>query len=167
MTPTARIYWDSCVIIDYIQKKAGRIATLQEIIDEARAGDIQLVSSALSRAEVYKLDKEDPLSSQEEKHIDSFFENTYIHIRDLDRFVAKHAADIARTHSLLPPDAIHIATAIKYKCTALQTYDGSGRRSRRKHLLTHNGTIGTPPLTIEEPRTYTKMAEETRRLPGF
>lgn len=152
MTPTTRVCWDSCVIIDYIQKTDGRYDILREIVDQARSGEVVLVVSALACAEVYKIDKDKPLSADDERKIKDFFENEYVSVRNVTRFIGMHAAKIAREHGLPPPDAIHVATALKYKCSVLHTYDGCGVRKKRKHLLKHDREIGSPPLPIEEPR---------------
>ena len=50
-----RVYWDSCVYIDCIQRHPERHAVLDLIIEQAKGGEIVLVASALVLAEVSKL----------------------------------------------------------------------------------------------------------------
>ena len=103
-----------------------------------------LVASALIVAEVVKCEGAPGDSLQK---IREFFRNPYIAVKSVDRFIAERAAEITRTFGVKPPDAIQIATAIRWKCESFQTFDGLSR----KGLLRFDGKIGTPPLKIETP----------------
>lgn len=151
-----RIYWDSCVYIDFLQQDPDRYDTLREIIQEAKDGTVVLVASAMVLAEVTKLtDSPKPIEDQA-AIIQEFFEHKFIQPRNVDRGIAEKAADLCRTHGLKPPDAIHVITALRCGCECLQTYDGKARGGAHKSgkkLLSFDGKIGSPPLRIEEPRT--------------
>lgn len=54
--------------------------------------------------------------------VTEFFENPFIELRNLDRFVAEKARPIVRQFGLKPPDAIHVATAILMKVDLLHTF---------------------------------------------
>ena len=149
MTATVRLCWDSCVIIDLLQQTPDRYPVLRAILADAEEGHTAIVVSALARAELVK--EEGPCTHDA---IDRFFSSDCVHIRNVDRFIATHAASIAERHGIKPPDAIHVATAIRHRCRSLQTYDGSGSKPRKHHLLIHDKKIGSPALRIELPRTY-------------
>jgi predicted nucleic acid-binding protein len=146
-----RIYWDSCLYISCIERTPGRCTVLDAIIEAAKARDVVLVASALVLAEVVKIrdDFGATATEEESKLIASFFENDFISVRALDRKTAEDAREISRQFGLKPPDAIHVATACRFKCECLQTYDGEDKNPRK--LLAFNDRIGTPRLRIELP----------------
>ncbi len=149
-----RVYWDSCVYIDCIQRHPDRHAVLDSIIEQAKSGDVVLVASALVLAEVSKLNDPNATREEEAKRILRFFENDFIKVRNVTRSIAEHAADVTRLHSIKPSDAIHVATALAAKCISLQTYDGV--QGGRGKLIALDGKIGNPSLRIEVPRIVSK-----------
>lgn len=144
-----RIYWDSCVYISCIERTAGRDATLRAIVKAAEGGGLVLIASTLVIAEVTKINDPSISATDQAELIRKFFENDYIRVRAVDRRTAEEAADISRQTGLKPADAIHVATAIRWKCECLQTYDGEKGGSNK--LLAFDGRIGSPPLKIELP----------------
>ncbi|MBI3464998.1 MAG: PIN domain-containing protein [Planctomycetes bacterium] len=148
-TEPTRIYWDSCVYISCIEETPGRFPVLSSLIELAKKGEIVFVASAFVIAEVTKLDRPDLTSKEQAQRIRDFFENDYIKVRGVDRRTSEEAAEISRIYGLKPPDAVHVATAIRWRCASFQTYDGEKGGSTK--LLAFNGKIGQPPLTIELP----------------
>ena len=146
-----RIYWDSCVFIDSLQQTPGRYDVLREIVESAKRKETEIVTSAFSIAEVVAITDDRPVSPTDVQKIKDFFENEYIKLRQLDRQTVELAADIGRTHSIKPPDAVHIATALLAKCRELQTYDGLGKPASKKRMLFYDGKIGSPTLAIKIP----------------
>ncbi len=140
MTPT-KIYWDSVVFIDLIEETPGRIYKLKPVIERAMKQEVVIVTSALTMVEVVKLTNLNLLDEDAERRVTEFFENAYINVRNVDRFVAEAARPIVRKHGIKPPDAIHVATAILSKVDVLHTFD--------QPLLRHNGKVDG--LRIEEP----------------
>jgi predicted nucleic acid-binding protein len=149
------VYWDSCVYIDCIQQEPSRYPELSVILNEAQSGKVILVASALVIAEVVKLKcSSEPLPDQV-KRIHEFLENDFIEVKSVDRGIAESAAELCREHSgLKPHDAIHLATAIRWKCQCLQTYDGEKRSPKKtgKYMLDFDGKIGWPALSIHIPK---------------
>lgn len=144
-----RIYLDSCGYISVIQQTAGRYEVLRDLIQDAMDGKVVLVASALVLAEVVKIHDCGDTTEADEKKIREFFENSFIKVRSVDREIATEAAVLVRKHGIKPPDAVHVATAIKFGCVCLQTYDGASKRGKK--LIPLDGKIGKPPLRICEP----------------
>jgi predicted nucleic acid-binding protein len=134
--------WDSDVIIARIQRTKGRIHRLEPITESAERGDTTIIVSALAMVEVVKLKDLGLLDPQTEQLVTDFFENPYVAVRNVDRFVAEKARPIVRAFNLKPTDAIQIATAILMKSDVLHTFDAN-------HLLRLNGKVDG--LRIEEP----------------
>jgi predicted nucleic acid-binding protein len=150
-TKPERIYWDSCVYIDCIQKKQPRFAMLERIYDQAINGEVEFVASTLVLAEVVRCKELTIPAADQELVIRNFFKRSFFHFRPVDRLIAEEAAAISRAYpDLKPPDAIHIATAIRYSCTRLQTYDGEC--GGPKKMIAYSGRVGRPPLKIELPQ---------------
>jgi predicted nucleic acid-binding protein len=140
------LYWDSCVFISAIQQTAERYPTLKAILDLAATEKVIIVTSALTIAEVIKLDVDNAAPDQlatDAAMIRCFFENDFIAVRNVDRLIAERAGEFVRKHTIKPPDAIHLATAAFSKCSCLQTYD--------RPLLRLDGQIGWPALSIKTP----------------
>jgi predicted nucleic acid-binding protein len=159
------IYWDSCVFLSAIQQTAGRYQTLKAILDFAAADGVVIVTSALTIAEVVKIDCGNAQSAQMTKDattIRQFFENDYLAIKNVDRGVAERASEIVREHGIKPPDAIHVATALVSRCDHLETYD--------ERLIRLDGKVGWPTLRISVPRNptdgrYPLLSEESPEPP--
>jgi predicted nucleic acid-binding protein len=49
-----KVYWDSCVWIALIGREEGRVERCESLIALAKAGDVQIWTSSLTLAEVYK-----------------------------------------------------------------------------------------------------------------
>ncbi|HLJ13257.1 MAG TPA: type II toxin-antitoxin system VapC family toxin [Bryobacteraceae bacterium] len=143
-------YWDSDVFISRIQKTLGRIEDLRAITDAAERGDVTIVTSFLTEVEVVKLKELGLLDEETERMVAQFFENDYLSVRVVDRFVAEKARPIVRQFKLKPTDAVHVATALLMEVDVLHTYD-------ERHLLPLNGQIdkldGGSKLRIEKPRS--------------
>ena len=104
-----------------------------------------IVTTALTMAEVAMLPASGLLPEEEEQRIVDFFENDYIVVRPIDRFVAEKAREIIRNHRpMRAADAIQVAVALLSRVREMHTYDG--------RLLSKDGLMGIPPLRINEPR---------------
>src|SRR5262249_2514454 len=122
---TKRVYWDSCVFIDRLQRSPDKIVVLEELTDAARAAKLIIVASTLCIAETVKIGTGDAGSKSQSESIFKFFENPWIELVQVDFEIAKLAHEISRDYGVKPADAIHVATAIKAKVEVLHTYDGS------------------------------------------
>jgi hypothetical protein len=137
-----RVAWDSCCFIHRMQRTANHIKVLEQITYAAESGTVIIVCSAMAIAEVVKIDAgEKPLTPKQAKQIKAFFENDFIDLVAIDRFVGEMASDFVRGYGIKPPDAVHIASAIIAQVPVFQTYDDK--------LLNKNGKI--PGVSIERP----------------
>jgi predicted nucleic acid-binding protein len=118
---------------------------------QAKNGNVIIVTSAITITEVNRIEGSTALPKDQSKAILDFFENSYIAIRTVDRQTAEVAHEYIREFGLTNLDAIHVATATIAKVPVLYTYDGAGKKPKRRDLLRYDGRIGTPPLRIERP----------------
>ena len=152
------LYWDSVVVIDWIQgTNAARIAVLTPIIIAAQNGQLRIVTSYLTMTETVRCNGDTPMSDEEEDRIQAFFRHPFVETRAIDRAIANaargfcrqtHIERAAATGRSQPPklqvnDSIHVATALHYGCIALQTFDDG--------LLRFDDKFGAPRLRIQEP----------------
>jgi predicted nucleic acid-binding protein len=126
------VYWDSCVFIDYVQKKEARIATLNAIVEEARQGKYTIVTSALSIAEVvYGENEKDPslLDPANVEAINNMWrDQSIISVTEFHPGIGEDARDLIRRgwveeRKLVPLDAVHLATAVTRSVNDFHTYD--------------------------------------------
>lgn len=151
-TEPQRVYWDSCIFIDGLRQTTNRWPQIEMLEHEAKGGAIAIYTSTLTIAEVVKIKEYGELTVEEGRLIAAYFRHKFIRVVPIDRVVARSAAEIVRNHQLKPPDAIHVATAIRSKCCVMYTYDGDGGDSNK--LLGKNGQIGVPALAIKRPGEF-------------
>lgn len=141
-----RIYWDSCCIIDVLQRTPGQIAVLEEYITKAEKRELDIVTSAWALVEVNKFNGP-PLRSDQEAQIRAFFENPYILLRALDRRVGEKSREIMRHVSKIKPkDAAHMASAALSNVSVMHTYDGDLIKASGRIMMA-NGA----PLVVARP----------------
>jgi predicted nucleic acid-binding protein len=147
-----RIYWDANVPLSYINGVSGRVHIIDELLRQARAGDIEVVTSILSKVEVAfaATEKADgQLDPAVEEAIDNFWRpGSPVKFVEFYELIADGARALVRQGiaqgwgALKPADAIHLATAQQLQVECFHTYD--------QRLLTWNGSAGFP---IVEPET--------------
>jgi predicted nucleic acid-binding protein len=127
-----RVYWDSCVVLSFLEGTPDRIGELDEIVREQRDKQIEIVTSVISRAEIiYVAGMDDDESI---KAIDQLWtpESPITPVEVFDQITAE-AQDLVRHQrskewkKLTPLDAIHVASAARY-ADKMQTYDESLHR---------------------------------------
>ena len=138
-----RRYWDANAFLGWLNDEPDKAHECQGVLDAAETGLIEIVTSALTLTEVIKLKGQSPITRDKEDAISGFFEQPYIVIREVDRFVASHARQLIWAHNVQPKDAIHLATALRLKLPVLDTFDGD--------LIKLNGKLGSPRLAIGRP----------------
>ena len=144
MTKKGLIYWDSCTFLGWFKsdEEPERAEKCLGTIEEAKNENIYIVTSAITLTEVIKLKNENPISVNSEEIIKSFFDNKFIKIVNLERWVATDARNLIwRFPHLKPKDSIHVATALRNGIQVLHTFD--------QDLLKLNGQFEN--LIISEP----------------
>jgi predicted nucleic acid-binding protein len=150
-----RLYWDSCVFVSYIEKDAARFADIDAILDEARRGDVEIVTSVASIAEVAFTEAERlqrALNPVEEQRIGSLWTPpSPVRLVEFHKLIAEEARNLIRVGipqgwQLKPYDALHLSTAKFMQVDRLETYD-----AKLPKFANHIGrAIGEP--FISQPR---------------
>jgi predicted nucleic acid-binding protein len=129
----ARYYWDSCVLISFIEATPGRIETIAEFLEGAAAGKFDITTSVVSLTEVAFAESEraaSALDPEVEARIDELWHPASpVRIYEMHELIALDARGLLRMSAtrawgLKPIDAIHLATAKRYGATVFHTYDG-------------------------------------------
>lgn len=137
------IYWDSDAFLGWLQAEPGKVDLCQGTIDQAEQGEVIIVTSALTIAEVLWLRNSPKISSDKADMLRRFFRRSYIRIRAVTRSVAESAQTVVWDYNIRPKDAIHVATALDAKITILETFD--------EDLISKSGKVGNPPLVVRKP----------------
>lgn len=128
-------------------------------LDEAESGQLEIVVSEVTVAEVKHLRTLESSRSDDEiaDLIRDWFDNPYIIRRNVHPGISEAAAQIGRVHKLKrAADAIVIATAAYEGVDTVHTFDGhkdtdNGNKLRKSGLLKLDGKVGTPPINIVVP----------------
>jgi len=137
------VYWDSATFLAYFQEEAGRVEQCRGTLDRAVAGDVCIVTSALTLAECLWLRGNPQIPKNRAQIVRSFFRHSYMRVRNVTRKTSELAQELVWEHSVRPKDAIHVATAIEARVPIIETFDQS--------FISKTGLIGDPPLVIREP----------------
>ena len=144
MKPENR-YWDSSVIIAYINEERGRVDTCRALLEDAEQGKIRIYTSALTITEVLKYKGAKPIAKDKKEILRGFFQNDYITIVQVDRWVGFAAQELVWDNGIPPKDALHVASALHAEVDVMETYDNDD-------LIKKSKTVGSPPLEIREPK---------------
>jgi predicted nucleic acid-binding protein len=139
-----RRYWDANCFLGWFLAEPDKVEACKPVVEAAEAGEIQIVTSAMTLTEVIKLKGHPSLPAAQEETIRLFFENPFLIIVNVDRLVGEYARQLIWQHSVLKPkDSIHIATAALSKIPTLDTFDGD--------MISLDGLIGNPAVRIGHP----------------
>ena len=126
------VYWDSCVIIDYLEKNE-RFHHIEPIVRQAIKKGLYVVVSTVCYAEVFKVNGES--NDAASKLIAQFFEQPYVIVSAASERTMRKAAEIRKRVSLETADAIHVATALERGVSAFLTRDGVKHKPGKKSIL--------------------------------
>jgi predicted nucleic acid-binding protein len=149
---TQRRYWDSDAFLGWLKAEPDKVSECQAVIRVAEEGNTEIVTSALTLAEVLYLRGHQPIPAADAEKLERFFEHEYIVVNDVDRMLAEEARKFVWDKGIRPKDAIHVATAIDAKVERLETFDAD--------LIKHSGAVGNPPLTIGRPYEPAQLFDE-------
>lgn len=142
---TKKHYWDSCAFLAWLQNEAGREAACRDTLERARKGEILIVTSALTIAEVLWTKNGPRLGQDKAEKLNRFFKRSSIRVVNLNRKIAEASQKLVWNDGIAPKDSIHVATAIEYGCDVLETFDTD--------LLKASGKIAGMPIKEPEPAT--------------
>lgn len=145
-----RRYWDSSAFLAWLLPEPEREDACNSVLRAAEDGELELVTSALTLTEVIKLRGKPELKREHEATIAKFFENEYIILRNVDRFIALAAQRLVWEENLSPKDSIHVATALRWKIPVLDTFDDDLIALNGK-LTLEEGNPNSPRLEITMP----------------
>jgi predicted nucleic acid-binding protein len=138
-----RRYWDSNAFLGWLNDEKDKAGKCEGVLVAAEDGLLQIVTSALTLTEVIKMKGHPKIHRDKEVSIREFFENDFIIIREVDRFVAEDARELIWQHNVDPKDAIHLATALRLNLSVFDTFDDD--------LIKLSGKLGSPKLVIGHP----------------
>jgi predicted nucleic acid-binding protein len=112
-----------------------RFTMCSQVLEQAKRGNVEIVTSAFTLAEVCK--NPDVLASPLQ-NLSSYFERSYILTVPVDLAIAKAAQELQSTGlvGIKPPDAIHIASARRAMVKELHSFD--------KRILSLDGQFKDP-----------------------
>lgn len=137
-------YWDSDCFLGWLQGETDKEQPCREVLVAAEDGRVQIVTSALTIAEVLAMRGRDKIPASNRAKVEAFFRNEYIVVRNITRRISEAARGYVWDHGVKPKDALHVATAIDAGLTLLNTFD--------RPLIGKSGKIGNPPLVIAVPK---------------
>lgn len=126
-----RVYWDACAWISYINQEMpglgktfadARFDLCRETLKDASNGDVEIVTSAFTLAEVCK---RQPNPTVPAINLPAFFDQPYILLVPVDKVVGVQAQNLqlAGLYGIKPPDAVHLASALVHNVPTLHTFD--------------------------------------------
>lgn len=139
-----KIYWDSDCFLGHFKADDGKAEKCDGVLQRAERGEVLIVTSALTLAEVLWMRGGPRLSEDKALIVRKFFRKTFIRVYNVSRIISESAQDLVWDHDIKPKDAIHVATALHLGVDALETFDGG--------LIGKSGTVGDPLLLIREPQ---------------
>jgi predicted nucleic acid-binding protein len=136
-----------------IKQEPGRFARCRHIVDRAKRGEVEIWTSTLTLAEVFRKQcggtEAGSLPADKDQEFEDFLAQDFVIEVQLDRPIGVQARRLLRAHAALkkPQDAAHLASAVWHNLDEFHTFD-------QVNLLCLNGSINTrggSPLKICEP----------------
>ena len=134
-----KVALDSCAILHLLWETPQWYPHVRAIYDDGVAGNVEIVVSEISVAEVSRLEAQGgkPLSPDEQARIISqFFRHLFIDRRGVTSREAEFATRLIRRHNIGTCDAVIAATAALAGADTLYTTDGCTNRRKAGTLLT-------------------------------
>ena len=124
-------YLDSSVFFALVKREQivcprglSRWETAKHIFDDAESGKYKIFTSTATIAEVRRIrQRTETLDQAELRQIQEFFQHQFILTIDVTREIAEKAQELGGQYGISPIDAIHLATAIWWKCDVLLVWD--------------------------------------------
>jgi len=132
MAKPDRVYWDACTWIAYINEERetpksdgtveNRYAMCRSVLERAQNGQVEIVTSAFTLAEVCKSDK---AKNENLGKLPSFLDHEFVLVVQLDKNIGVKAQQIQLSglSGIKPPDAVHLASAQLANATEFHSFD--------------------------------------------
>jgi predicted nucleic acid-binding protein len=117
------VYWDSDCCLGWLQDEVDKAEVCKPVLDEAEAGRLRIVTSALTIAEVLALRGRPRLPDERRQAVEGFFRRSFFAVRSITRRDAERARDLVWEHGGAPKDPLHVATALQAGVNAFHTFD--------------------------------------------
>lgn len=131
------IYLDSSVVPAYLKGEKDRVDVIDTVITKATTnpGDLQLITSAISLAEVAYVEQLDLTMEQGFREVDQFWASAPIMIVEVNQVNALEGRRLLRERAIANPnpqipqpkrraaDALHLGTAVWMESDEFWTYD--------------------------------------------
>lgn len=146
MADKRRYYWDACAWIALIQQEKDRFEDLNYLVDEAKAGKVEIWTSAFTLAEVFKRPcdgAQKGLNIVDDTIFESFMLQDIVVRVQVDYDVGTLARRLLRSYPAIakPQDAIHLATALLNNLDELHTFDRANLLGLSNKIKCKNGSL--------------------------
>src|SRR5207244_9010000 len=84
-------YWDTATFLGWLSEEPDKVPETKPVLDAAEAGNVMLVTSALTIPEVLWLKGHSKIPAPDANKVEAFFKHGWIVVRELDRLFAKEA----------------------------------------------------------------------------
>jgi predicted nucleic acid-binding protein len=145
-----RVYWDSCVWLGVLNDEPDKVDSARWLIERAERGEVEIWTSTITLAEVYKVHQSGAADPEADKKLDDFLSQSYIAHVQVDQDVAMAARHLLRAKLpglRKPYDAVHLACAVWHDIETFHTFD-------RDDLLRLSGLVkcrNGNPITVCKP----------------
>lgn len=118
-----RLGVDTAPFIYYMEENPTYLARVAPIFLAADAGQITLVTSTITVAEVLIQPLRLGADNLRDEYLDLFLNSANLEIQSIDIEVARRAAELRAKYTVRLPDALQIAAALNAGCAAFLTND--------------------------------------------
>lgn len=127
-------YWDSSLFIKWL-KEEDRWQEVDAVLQKARNDEMLIVTSALTLAEVVKIDAERKIPKKEREKVVALFDEPMIEKISITPITGVLARDLVWEHNIDPKDALHVAAAFERRVPVFHCYDGRLKKRGEKSVL--------------------------------
>lgn len=138
--------------IALIEDEVDRVERCESLILQARNKDVEIWTSSLTVAEVYKFkcgDDSKEMTAEKDEAFERYLQQDFVFQVQLDHDVAVTARRLLRNHPPLkkPSDGVHLATAVLNNLDVLYTFDHKNLIPLNRLVQRTDGQM----LSISEP----------------
>ena len=142
-------YWDSDCFLGWLQAEPDKEAACEQVLEEVKAGNVLIVTSALTLSEVLMLRGKARIPKRDKDKVEQFFRSKFIVVRNITRRIAETSRSLVWDQGIKPKDALHVATCLDAKLPLFNTFDAPLIR-KCKRLKPLGVTVERPQL--DEPK---------------